>query len=169
MKKKTTDQLLSEAFKNPKYSGRHIIIIGGKIHAKKTGSAKSQLLEKLIKKYPQETPLIAYIPKGDTWVSYNMIVDTGADYTILPLSDATDLGVDLEKDCQVFETRGIGGAETVYFLKRKIRIKIGSFESKIPVGFLSRDDVPELLGGQECLNSLSVLFSQFVTHFSTNP
>lgn len=105
--------------------------------------------------------------KFSKWISYNMIVDTGADYTILPLSDATDLGVDLEKDCQTFETRGIGGAETVYFLKKGIKIKIdGLVKKEIPVGFLSRDDIPELLGRQACLNSLSVLFSKFITHFS---
>lgn len=105
--------------------------------------------------------------KFGKWISYNMIIDTGADYTILPSSDAADLGVDLEKDCQTFETRGVGGAETVYLLKKGIRIKIGELvQKKIPVGFLSRDDIPELLGRQECLNSLAVLFSKFITHFS---
>lgn len=95
-----------------------------------------------------------------------MIVDTGADYTLLPLSDAADLGVDLEKDCRSFETRGIGGTETVYLLKRRIRVKIGDFTSNIPIGFLARDDIPELLGRQECLNNFAVLFSKFTTSFS---
>ena len=103
----------------------------------------------------------------EKWISYNTIVDTGADYTILPLSDAIDLGVDLEKECLSFETRGIGGTETVYLLKRKIKMRIGDFIRKIPVGFLSRDDIPELLGRQECLNNFVVLFSEFVTHFSS--
>ena len=100
------------------------------------------------------------------WISYNMIVDTGADYTILPSSDAIDLGVDLKKECQTFETRGVGGTETVYFLKKKIKIKIGNFVRKIPVGFLSRDDIPELLGRQKCLNKFKVLFFKFTTSFS---
>jgi len=74
--------------------------------------------------------------KFGKWISYNMIIDTGADYTILPFSDATDLGVDLEKDCQTFETRGVGGAETVYFLKKGIKIKIDELiQKEIPVGF----------------------------------
>lgn len=100
------------------------------------------------------------------WISYNVIVDTGADYTILPFSDAADLGVDLEKECRSFETRGIGGTETVYFLRRKIKIRIGDFVRRIPLGFLSRDDIPELLGRQECLNNFDVLFSKFITSFS---
>jgi len=45
-----------------------VVIIGGKIHARKTGSAKSELLEKLVKKYPKETPVVAYIPKEDTLI-----------------------------------------------------------------------------------------------------
>lgn len=63
-----TKTLISKAYKNPKYSGKHVIIIGGKIHAKKTGSAKSALLEQLIKKYPKQTPIVAYIPKEDALI-----------------------------------------------------------------------------------------------------
>jgi len=102
----------------------------------------------------------------EKWISYSMIVDTGADYTVLPSSDATDLGVDLEKECRKFKTQGVGGTETVYFLKRKIKIRIGEVIKKIPAGFLSRDNIPELLGRQECLNSFDLSFSKFVTSFS---
>ena len=100
------------------------------------------------------------------WISYNMVVDTGADYTILPFSNAADLGVNFEKECSSFETRGIGGTETVYVLKRKVKIRIGDFVKKIPVGFLSQDDIPELLSRQGCLNNFAVLFSKFITSFS---
>ena len=34
-----------------------------------------------------------------------MIVDTGADYTLLPRFLAEDLKIDLEKDCKVFSFR----------------------------------------------------------------
>lgn len=67
-KKKATDQLLSQAFKNPKYSGRHIIIIGGKVYATKTGAAASELLEKLLKEHPKEVPNITYIPSEETLI-----------------------------------------------------------------------------------------------------
>lgn len=102
--------------------------------------------------------------KRKRWLKYTMIVDTGADYTLLPYSAAEDLGVDLEKDCKEYRTFGIGGSETVYLVS-KYKIKIGSLELKIPCGFLSRDDVPPLLGRQECLNNFDVLFSKFVTSF----
>ena len=103
--------------------------------------------------------------KSKRWLKYTMIVDTGADYTLLPNYVAFDLGIDLEKDCREYRTFGIGGSEIVYLVK-KHKISIGNFEIKIPLGFLGRDDVPPLLGRQQCLDVFNVLFSQFVTRFS---
>lgn len=104
--------------------------------------------------------------KFDRWLEYTMIVDTGADYTLLPFSKAKDLGVNLEKDCKRFVSRGIGGSETVYFLKKKTKAAIGDWKGKIPVGFLEKEDIPPLLGRQGCLDIFDVLFSKFVTYFS---
>jgi len=103
--------------------------------------------------------------KRKRWLRYTMIVDTGADYTLLPYSAAEDLGIDLEKDCTEYRTFGIGGSETVYLIRR-YKVKIGDFEMKIPIGFLGRDDVPPLLGREKCLNNFYVLFSKFITWFS---
>ncbi|OGK12157.1 hypothetical protein A3C98_04885 [Candidatus Roizmanbacteria bacterium RIFCSPHIGHO2_02_FULL_37_15] len=102
--------------------------------------------------------------KRKRWFNYTMIVDTGADYTLLPYSASEDLTVDLEKDAKVFKSFGIGGSETVYLIQ-KFKIKIGKIELLIPVGFLSRDDIPPLLGRQECLNKFNLLFSNFITSF----
>lgn len=68
--KKKTAILLSHAYRDPKYQGKHIIIIGGKIHATKTGMAQVTLLEKLMKKYPKEKPSIAYIPEANTLILF---------------------------------------------------------------------------------------------------
>jgi hypothetical protein len=67
-KRKARDQLMSEVSKDPKYSGKHVIIIGGKIHATNTGVASSELLEKLLNKYPKEVPEIAYIPREEVLI-----------------------------------------------------------------------------------------------------
>lgn len=99
------------------------------------------------------------------WLTYTMIIDTGADYTILPYSAIDDLKIDLEKDAFSLRTFGIGGSETVYLLKG-CKIKIDRYEMVIPVGFLARDDIPPLLGRQSCLDNFNVLFSRFVTTFS---
>lgn len=64
----STQDLLSKVYKDPKYKGKHIIIMKGKIYSTKTGQAKTELLEKLLKKYPKETPTITYIPAEDSLI-----------------------------------------------------------------------------------------------------
>ena len=68
MKRKKTapDILISQAYRDPKYQGKHIIIIGNKIYAKKAGRQSVIQLERLLKRYPKQTPSITYIPKSDT-------------------------------------------------------------------------------------------------------
>lgn len=63
-----TDILISQAYRTPKYQGKHIIVIGGKIYATKTGAAEAKLLDKLVNQYPKETPTILYVPKADTLI-----------------------------------------------------------------------------------------------------
>lgn len=96
-----------------------------------------------------------------------MLVDTGADYTLLPKYFAKRLDVNLEKDCNIFRTAGIGGTEKVYLL-RSIKVRLGQWERKIPVGFLDRDDIPPLMGRRLFFETFEVLFSsKHVLTFST--
>lgn len=92
------------------------------------------------------------------WVESWMIVDTGADYTLLPRFMADSLGVNLEKDCQAFHTYGVGGGERVYFLK-KAKVKLGNWERTIPLGFLERNEIPPLMGRHLFLETFKTVFS----------
>ncbi len=103
--------------------------------------------------------------KFNRWLEFTMIIDTGADYTLFPHSKAEDLGVDLEKECLIFQTSGIGGTEKVYLFK-KIEMKLGKWIETVPVGFLDRDDIPPLLGRFKCIDRFDFLFSNFVTSVS---
>lgn len=87
-----------------------------------------------------------------------MIINTGADYSLLPRFMASDLGVNLEKDCRIFTTYGIGGGEKVYFLP-KMKVKLGNWERFIPVGFLERNEIPPLMGRHLFLETFETLFS----------
>lgn len=102
--------------------------------------------------------------KRGGWIKVVTIVDTGADYSLLPHYFALSLGVDLKRDCQIYPTSGIGGTEQVFLLK-KMLIKIGRWQSEIPIGFLKRDDVPPLLGRKKCLEEMGVLFYRKKTTF----
>lgn len=94
-----------------------------------------------------------------------MIVDTGADYTLLPRFYALDLGIDLEKDCKPYLTSGIGGTEQVFIFK-KTKVKLEKWEKEVPIGFLDRDNIPPLLGRQGFLEKLRVTFYRHITFFS---
>lgn len=115
---------------------------------------KSIILGKIYRPFAQ---VHFWSPKGKSWTEIWMIIDTGADYTLLPRYLATDLGISLEKG-QVFHTTGIGGSERVYFFP-KIRVKLGSWERKIPVGFLERNEIPPLMGRHLFLETFEALFS----------
>ena len=57
------------------------------------------------------------------WEEITVIVDTGADYTLLPNYLADMFGIDLETEAQPFSTQGVGGKETVYIVpKHKVLI-----------------------------------------------
>ncbi|TSC87787.1 MAG: hypothetical protein G01um101416_312 [Microgenomates group bacterium Gr01-1014_16] len=68
MAKSKTDKLISQIYLDPRYRGKHIIIMGGKIHATRSGMGSHKHLMRLIKQFPQETPVLTYIPKADTLI-----------------------------------------------------------------------------------------------------
>jgi len=104
--------------------------------------------------------------KGDDrWIDVRMVVDTGADYTLLPKMYARRLAIDIFIDCEVQKTYGVGGAETIY-LYRGLTTRIGNYEQVIPVGFLERSDVPPLLGRQGFLEIFRVVFEKHQVSFS---
>ena len=98
------------------------------------------------------------------WEQIPMIVDTGADYTLLPSYLSHNLGVNLKKDCLPYTTQGVGGKETVRLLK-SWRVKIDQKELFIPLGFLDKDNIPPLLGRQGFLEILKMTMENHVTTF----
>ena len=92
-----------------------------------------------------------------------MVVDSGADYTLLPKVYAELLGIDL-RSCVPMTTSGIGGSETVHLCK-SLNVKLGDWRAKVPAGFLERDDVPALLGRLKFMEEMEVTFKDFNTTF----
>ncbi len=100
----------------------------------------------------------------DHWLPVQMIVDTGADYTILPRSYARPLGIDLARDCQEYQALGIGGSERI-FLYRDQRVRLGKYIRLIPIGFLDKENGPALLGRHEFLETFKVVFTNRQAQF----
>ena len=99
-----------------------------------------------------------------TWSEILLVVDSGADYTILPRYWAGNLGIDLEKEAVLYKTSGVGGEAKTYFIK-SWKIKLGEREMSIPLGFLDQDNVPPLLGRQDFLETIKVVFNRHTTTF----
>lgn len=74
-----------------------------------------------------------------------MLVDTGADYTLLPRFLAFSLGISLIK-------------ETVFFYDKELLVRLGSWEKKIPLGFLDTDFIPPLLGRYHFFETFRTMF-----------
>lgn len=96
--------------------------------------------------------------KDNLWTNAWMVVDSGADFTILPRYLSQDLGISLEHDCIKDTTAGVGGEQTIYLCKRKAKVKIGPFEREIPLGFLDSNEVPALLGRLGFLETFETTF-----------
>lgn len=114
-----------------------------------------------------EALVFFHSPEQDVWIPIWMIVDSGADYTLLPKWYSNILGINLKKDCELFSTSGIGGNEEVY-LARNVKVRLGEWGFEIPVGFLGRDTIPPLFGRQAFLEKIKTTFDRHRTIFERN-
>lgn len=99
-------------------------------------------------------------PNIDIWIDTWLIVDTGADFTILPRLLAHDLQISLEKDCIKDASIGIGGEQTIYLCKKKVKIKIGSLNREIPLAFFDSNEIPPILGRLGALETFETTFNK---------
>ncbi|KKU15529.1 MAG: hypothetical protein UX21_C0002G0003 [Microgenomates group bacterium GW2011_GWC2_45_8] len=95
---------------------------------------------------------------GDLWSDIWMVVDTGADFSILPRYVSSDLGISLEQDCIVDATSGVGGEQKIYLYKKRIEVKVGKFTRQVPIAFFDSDEVPPLLGRLGFLETFDTTF-----------
>ena len=85
-------------------------------------------------------------PKHKVWVETWMVVDTGADFSIVPQYLTEDLGISLETDCIKDTTSGVGGEQHIFLCKKKIQAQIGTIKRVVPLAFFDTNEVPALLG-----------------------
>ncbi len=93
-------------------------------------------------------------PVDEVWEQTQMLVDTGADYTLLPRYLAALLGYDL-REGRVIQSQGTAGQHRVHFF-REVDLRIGEMQRTIPVGFLETNLVPPLLGRRNCLETFTI-------------
>lgn len=96
--------------------------------------------------------------KNNIWTSTWMIIDTGADFSILPRYLSEDLEISLEKDCAKDTTTGVGGQQSLYLCKKRIKARLGAHERDIPLAFLDSNELPSLLGRLGFLETFNTQF-----------
>ena len=68
MKRKSDEKIMFQIMATPKYKGKYVVTVKDEVYSTKSSQKRGQILEKLIKKYPKETPLVTYVPKEDTLI-----------------------------------------------------------------------------------------------------
>ena len=108
---------------------------------------------------PRPIAEVNFLTQDQQWRNITMVIDTGADITLLPSYLALFLGYEIDA-LEKIKTQGVEGSHTVYLL-REMKVKIGPFERVIPVGFVRDRYLPPLLGRHQFLET-------FVTTLDTN-
>jgi len=55
---------MRDVFKNPRYRGKHVILVEGKVYTAKTGVEVARLWKKVEKEHPRSLPEYTFLPKG---------------------------------------------------------------------------------------------------------
>lgn len=59
---------LIKRLSQPRYRGKHIVVMGKKIFTARTGHQASALLDSLTRKYPHQSVTVSYISKADSLI-----------------------------------------------------------------------------------------------------
>jgi len=64
----STPALLRRVLRSPSYRGKHVILVHGKVYAATSSAEVRRLFDTVVRDFPDETPTLAYVPRGDALV-----------------------------------------------------------------------------------------------------
>jgi hypothetical protein len=88
-----------------------------------------------------------------------MLLDSGADLSLIPYSVGEAIGLELDMENRG-EVQGIGEGSIPYLLSQT-RIKIGDVETSIRIGWALIEEVPLILSRLDVFKQFSVDFREF--------
>lgn len=85
-----------------------------------------------------------------------MLIDSGADITLIPKRAGDCLGFEIEKET-IQEIRGIGEGVVPYIIKT-VQIEIGEYQINGRIGWVLIEEVPFLLGRVDIFDQFDIGF-----------
>lgn len=66
--RKNGHQLLVRVYANPRYRGKHVIVVDDKVFVARSATDAPRLFDRVIRAYPRSTPTLVYVPRADALV-----------------------------------------------------------------------------------------------------
>lgn len=101
---------------------------------------------------------VFFLNKKGEWISLFLIIDSGATISALPKSDASTLGIDLEKGRKM-AISGIGN-EILTGWQHEIVVRLGNETIQLPIVFLDREVAPRILGRAGIFGYFLLIFEE---------
>ena len=102
---------------------------------------------------------IVEITSEGEFISYEMLVDSGADITLITKLTGEYIGLKIEENDKFHNFSGVAG-EVVPAIIKKVRIKIEDVEFEGRVGWAMTEDVPLLIGRLDILKKFDIEFKE---------
>jgi len=67
-KRKNGHRLLGQLYANPRYRGKHVILVDDKVFVAKSAADSSRLFDRVSRAHPRSTPTLVYVPQADTLI-----------------------------------------------------------------------------------------------------
>lgn len=101
---------------------------------------------------------IVKLVNGDNHIVSNMVIDFGADISVIPKTEGEALGFKIEEGEEIEDINGIGGQIPV--VHRTIEFCIGPETLKANIAWALVDDIPPIMGREDIFDSFNVEFLQ---------
>lgn len=62
--------MFRDIFSDPRYFGKHVVVVDDEVFVAKTGDEAVRILERVRKQYPQKKPILSYIPKEEALILF---------------------------------------------------------------------------------------------------
>ncbi|MFH1563234.1 MAG: retropepsin-like aspartic protease [Nitrospirota bacterium] len=88
----------------------------------------------------------------------HLLVDSGADITLIPEKVGKELGFALKEDEEIDSLGGVSGSTPIVY--RQLKLRIGKFEFDAPVAWALEEGIPFLLGREVVFDKFDIEFKQ---------